>query len=193
MEQMNMNTNTTATSGAATVGSETGRVVGRYHAQYFEDGELVWELEYDNLVTDVGAKDMLDKYLAGSGYTGTFYLGLISSVSYSAVAYTDTMSSHSGWTEAGSANAPTYSQSARPTAAWSAAGGTSGSGNRSKALSSSATFSFTGSGTVKGSFLSTSSTKDGTSGTLFSAGTFSGGDQVVSPGGTLQVSYTLSL
>jgi hypothetical protein len=142
---------------------------------------------YHNLVTDVGARYLLDNGLAGSAYTAAFYLGLISSTSYTAVAAADTMASHAGWLEAGSANTPVYSESARRTAAWSAAA------TRSKALSAGLVFTFTGSGTVKGSFLTTVATKDGTTGTLYSAGLFSGGDQPVVNTNTLTVSYTASL
>ncbi len=134
---------------------------------------------------------MLDNYLAASSFTQTGpYLGLISSTSYSAVAAGDTMSSHAGWLEAGNANAPTYS-STRKTCAWSAAS------SGSKALSAALSFSITGTGTVKGCFIvlgaSASSTVDNTSGTLFSAGLFSGGDKAVVNTDTLNVSYTLSV
>lgn len=144
-------------------------------------------LSAPNVVTDVGARYLLDNGLAGSAYTAAFFLGLISSTSYSAVAAGDTMASHAGWLEAGAANAPTYSEATRRTAAWSAAS------SRSKALSAGLVFTFTGSGTVKGCFLSTVNTKDGTTGTLYSAGTFTGGDQPVVNTNTLTVSYTASL
>lgn len=149
--------------------------------------EVKSEELFANLVTTVGKNFLLDNGLAGSAYTASFFLGLISSVSYTAVAAADTMTSHAGWLEAGSANAPTYSQANRPTAAWSAAA------SGSKSLSAALTFSITSAGTVKGAFLTTNSTKDGTTGTLYSAGTFTGGDKIVANGDTLSVSYTASL
>lgn len=142
---------------------------------------------FDNLVTTVGKNDALDKHLAGSAYTAAWYMGLISSTSYSAVAAGDTMASHAGWLEAGIANAPTYSQGARPTAAWSAAAA------GSKALSAALTFSITSTGTVKGCFLNSVATKDGTTGILYSAGLFTGGDKVLANGDSLSVSYSASL
>lgn len=168
--------------------SEEAHATGVYTVQCFDkDGNLKWEDTVKNLVTTVGKNDALDKYLAGSAYTAAWYLGLISSVGYTAVAAGDTMASHSGWTEAGIANAPTYSQGARPTAAWSAASA------GSKALSAALTYSITSTGTVKGCFLTSVATKDGTTGILYSAGLFSGGDKVLAAADTLSVSYTASL
>lgn len=142
--------------------------------------------EFPNLVTTAGKNFLLDNGLAGSAYTAAFYMGLISSTSYSAVAAGDTMASHAGWLEAGGTNAPTYS-GARKTAAWAAASA------GSKSLSAGLVFTFTGAGTVKGCFLTTSSAVDATTGTLYSAGLFTGGDQPVVATNTLTVTYTASL
>lgn len=155
------------------------------------DLRVLAEHEFDNVVCTIGKNLALDTYLAGSGYTVVGpYLGLISSVSYSAVAAADTMASHAGWLEAGTTNAPTYT-SPRKTAAWSAASG------GSKSLSSALVFAMTGTGTVKGCFLvygtGALSTIDNTAGTLYSAGLFTGGDQPVVNGNSLSVSYTTSL
>ena len=145
--------------------------------------EVKWTAEFQNIVTTVGKNELLDKGLAGSGYTAAWYMGLISSTSYTTgVAVGDTMGSHGGWAED-----TAYTEGARPTSAWSAAAA------GSKALSSSLTFSINGSTTIKGCFMTTIATKGGTTGVLYSAGLFSGGDKVVSSGDTLSVSYTASL
>jgi hypothetical protein len=147
---------------------------------------LKWSEPIHNLITTVGKNDLLDKYLAGSAYTATWYVGLISSTSYSAIVAADTMASHAGWLEAGAANTPTYSNSTRIVAAWSAASA------GVKALSAALGFLITGTGTVKGCFLNSISTKDGTTGTLFSAGLFTGGDKAVANTDTLNVTYQVT-
>jgi hypothetical protein len=100
------------------------------------------------------------------------------------------MSSHGTWTEGGGTNAPTYTGN-RPTVSWSSAS------SASKAPSSAPSFAITGTGTAKGVFIvygsGASATKDNTSGTLYSAGLFTGGDQGVVNTNTVTVTYTTSL
>lgn len=163
---------------------EQAQAEGRYAVECRDaSGRLKWADEIDNVVTTVGKNDALDKYLAGSAYTAAFYLGLISLTSYvSTPVAADTAASHATWTED-----QNYSQGTRPAAAWSAAS------SGSKALSAAAVFSINATTTIKGCFLITVSTKGGTTGILYSAGLFSGGDKAVSNGDTLNVSYTASL
>lgn len=172
--------------------AEQANAKGRYDVVCIgPDGKVKWRDHIDNVVCTIGKNVALDSFLAGSAYTVTGpFMGLISSASFSAVSAADTMASHAGWLEAGNANAPTYSGT-RKTAAWSAASG------GSKALSAALSFAITGTGTVKGAFMTYGTgavnTIDSTAGTLLSAGLFAGGDKIVGNGDTLQVSYSLSL
>jgi hypothetical protein len=164
--------------------SEEAHATGHYVVTCKDaEGKLKWIDTIENLVTTVGKDDALDQYLAGVGYTAAWYLGLISLTSYAAgVNVADTALSHAGWIED-----VNYSNGARPTAAWSSAAA------GSKALSSAAAFSINGTTTIKGCFLIANATKSGTSGILYSAGLFTGGDKAVGSGDTLNVSYTASL
>ena len=191
-EKMNADSAVGASVGASSGLTEQAEIHGRYTIQCFEyeGGPLLWEDTFDNVVCTGGKNLALDTILAGSGYTVVGpYMGLISSVSWSAVNAADTMSSHAGWTEAGNAHAPTFA--ARIAPAWSAASA------GSKAASSSVSFTMTGSGTLEGAFIvfgtGAVTTIDNTSGTLLSAGAFSGGAQAVSSGNVVAVSYSLSI
>lgn len=154
--------------------------------------EVKWDSLAHNTVATVGKNAMFDNGILGaSAYTkvGPF-MGLIGAVSYSAISAADTMSSHAGWTEAGTANAPTYT-SPRKTISFSAASA------GSTGPSSAPVFAMTGTGTVKGVFIACHtgavSTIDNTAGTLWSAGLFSGGDQAVVNTNTVTVTYTTSM
>ena len=150
-----------------------------------QHGRLKWRDVSSNLVTTAGKNDLLDKYLSGSSYTAAWFCGLISSVSYSAINAADTMASHAGWTEAGGTNAPAYTGS-RPALAFASASAAS------KATSSASSFTFTGSGTIKGMFGTTVATKDGTTGILYNAVLFTGGDRAVVSTDVVNVSVTYS-
>lgn len=177
---------------------ETLLAKGTYTAWCVRNGVEIWRDTIDNLVTTAGKNHMLDNYLAGSSFSqvGPF-LGLISSVGYGAgPAAGDVMTSHAGWVEAGNGtNYPLWStpaSNARATCAWAAAS------SGSKALSAALSFVIaTTGGTVKGAFLvlgtGAVATNNSTAGTLFSAGTFSGGDKVVAVADTLNVSWSLAL
>ena len=158
------------------------------------DGELKWFERIDNVVCTEGKNLGFNSFLAGSAYTVTGpFMGLISSVSWSATAASDTGAQINGsnaWKEAGGANAPTYSGN-RQTCAWAAASG------GAIALSSNLTYSMTGTGTLEGAFVLFGSgavaTKDDAHGILWSAGTFSGGAKAVGSGDSVTVSYSTGM
>ena len=144
-----------------------------------KNGNIKWVDTITNLVVDEGLEDVLDKYFKGSNYTAAHYLGLTDGTpSFQAG---DTMSSHSGWTEV-----TAYSESARPSVTWGTVSNKSVDNSSNKA-----TFSINAdSTTVGGLFLSTDSTKGGTTGTLYGGGAFDGGDKTLSNGDSLSAQIT---
>jgi hypothetical protein len=156
----------------------------------YEGGPLLWEDKIDNVVCTLGKNLMLQTALTGSAYTVVGpYMGLISSVSFTAVAAGDTMALHSGWLEAGSTNAPTFADRLAPSFGTAASGAIS--------LSTPTSFTMTGAGTLQGAFITYGTgavaTLMSTAGTLLSAGVFTAGAQPVNAANVVQVSYSLSL
>lgn len=182
MDEM-LNTNDLIAAGLTMRGGHTENVdvQGVYTAECYDAaGNLKWSETFDNLVTTVGKNDLLDKYL-GNSAAGVLYMGLKGT---GTAVIADTQASHASWLEVGLANAPTYSGN-RQTPSFSAAAA------GSKATSAAVSFTFTGSGNVFGCFLNVggSSTKDNTTGILYSAGDFAASRAVVSTD-VLNVTYT---
>ena len=173
-------------SSAAGIGSKYGesyKLAGYYHAEFRDkDGNLVWEDDIENLITTVGKNFNLDTVLSGSAYTAAWFMGLVDGASAPTYAAADTAASHAGWTENTG-----YSNVIRPAPAFSSAAA------GSKSTSAAVVFNINAAGTIAGCFLITVSTKGGTTGTLYSEGNFTGGNQAVSNGGTLSVTYTNTL
>jgi len=154
---------------------------GRFHVECFDsEGNLRWAEDADNTVVTVGKNDMEAKYFSGSTYTAAFYVGLKASVG--GISLADTMAVHSGWTESTS-----YSNSTRP--AFTA--GTP-SGGVVANTASPAVYNINATTTIYGCFVTTDSTKSGTTGTLFSVADFASSRAVLS-GDTLSVTYQLTL
>ena len=177
---------TSVTSGGVLDGQiEAG---GAFTVQCFDkDGNLKWEAEKHNLVVNVGLKDMNDKYFLGSSYTAAWFIGLYGAAASNNPAAGDTMSSHAGWVEV-----TAYSQATRPAATFGAA--TTADPSVISNSASVAVFTINGTTTVGGAFLTSNSTKGGTTGTLFSASDFTApGDRSVVSGDTLNVLYSFSL
>ena len=168
--------------------SEAIRAGGVFTVQCHDaDGNLKWEAEKHNLVVNVGLQDMNAKYFLGSGYTAAWYIGLYGAAASNNPNATDTMASHAGWTEV-----TAYSQTTRPVCTFGSP--TTADPSVATNAAAPATFNINGAVTVGGAFLTTSNTKGGTTGVLFSAADFQApGDRVVVSGDTLTVTYTFSL
>jgi hypothetical protein len=173
---------------AGTQSGEVATATGKYTVECFDkDGNLKWKAETPNLVVNVGLQYMAGSALTSTTQITTWYLGLYGAGSSNSPAAGDTMSSHIGWTEN-----TTYSNANRPTATLAAATNANPSVVTNSA--SPATFNINGTTTIGGAFLTSSNTKGGTTGTLFSAADFQApGDRSVVNGDTLNVSYSFSL
>ena len=142
------------------------------------DGNIKWEETKNNLVVTEGLNHILSSTFDGGTQITAWYVGLKSSGSVSA---SDTMSSHAGWTEP-----VPYSQSVRQTLTL----GTAASGSIDNTASK-ATFSINATATISGAFITSDSTKSGTSGLLYGVVDFSSARSVIS-GDTLEITVTLT-
>jgi hypothetical protein len=153
------------------------------------DGQVKWTDTFHNLVVNEGLQDMNAKYFEGSGYTAAWYLGLVDGTTSPSYAAGNTLASHSGWTELVPGTAYTGNRKA---VTWNS--GSPTLANPSVASNSDAPSSFgmlVNGTTVAGALLCTVSS--GTSGVLFSVGSFTGGNKSVDSGDTLNVTYQFSL
>ena len=203
MEKANLGDISTASVTRGAGSEEFLGIQGFYDVKcYDKDGNLKWEEKAPNLVTAVGKGALFDYYFGATGTgggtsSGANYLGLVGSASATANYFpSDTMTSHAGWQEVGGSNAPAYTGN-RQSPNWTAASnnGSAAGNNISSKAASALTFTFTSGGTVFGCFInsgaSASATKDtGTTGVLYSGGSFTGGSKIVASGDSLAVTYT---
>jgi hypothetical protein len=150
-----------------------------YHVECIgADGQVKWIEEVHNTVVNTGLNDVLSQYFKGSTYTAAFYVGLKDT---GTIAAADTMASHGGWTEDA-----TYSNATRPALTLGSVASQSVDNSASKAV-----FTINGTTTIYGAFVTTNSTKSGTTGTLYGAADF-GTARAVLAGDTLNVTITLT-
>lgn len=162
---------------------------GKYKVECIAaDGFVRWAEDVENLITDEGARDILDKYFSGNNYNPSFVMGLMAP---GTPAVGDTQASHPGWNEVGGANAPVYTGNRKVPIFGANASG------RTKTTSAVASFAITTAGptNVGGFFINSggSTTKDDTSGKLLSAGAFTNGTRAAYSGDTINVTYSLTL
>lgn len=145
-----------------------------------KEGNVKGEHEFPNGIVTVGINHILEtQFRAGTPIT-SWFVALINNAGFTAIPDADTMSSHSGWTELSA-----YAAGTRPS--WTAGAAAA------RAMTNSATVDFTMNATnvVKGIFITSSSTKDGTTGTLWSTATFASNASVVNSD-VLKITYTVS-
>ncbi len=154
-------------------------------------GNIKWQERVDNLVPTAGLNDVLTKYLKGSSYTATWYVGLIDNSGFGALDAGDTAAKIT----AAAPNPPTtndwaelseYDEAVRQTLTLGTA--SAGSINNSAAK---AVFTINATKTVYGGFVISDSTKDGTSGVLFGEAAFSAPRAVVDDD-TITVTVTVT-
>jgi hypothetical protein len=139
----------------------------------------LWRDEFKNIVVNQGLNDLLDVTLSGATQDTTWFVGLTDGTP--TVAAGDTLASHAGWVEV-----TAYDETNR--VAWVDAGASSQSISNA---ASPAVFTINANGTViGGAFLAGVNT--GTSGRLYAAGAFSGGDKTLADNDTLDVTATFT-
>lgn len=154
---------------------------GWVRVECVRDGEVIWVDEGPNLIVTTGRNKLLDETLAGSSYTAAWYMGLTDGTP--TVAAGDTMASHAGWAEV-----TAYDEATREALTFAAAS------SGSKATSADASFTISAnSTTVGGVFITSVSTKGGSTGVLFAAKAFTLGDRTLNDGDVLNVGYTALL
>lgn len=147
---------------------------------YSAGGILKYAGSFDNDITNAGKNALLDSFFRNQTQPATWYFGLIDNSGFTAFAAGDTMSSHSGWAES-----VVYSDSTR--IAWT----TVAAASQSISNTSVSTFNINGTATLKGIFVTSVSTKSGTTGTLWSTAAFTT-TVPVSNGDQLKITYTVN-
>jgi hypothetical protein len=145
------------------------------------DGVEKWRDKIENLVVTVGKNDMLDKYFAGSTYTAAWYMGLVDGATTPTYNAADTLATHAGWTES-----TAYSGTNRITVGWNAA-------SAGAKASTATSFTMSGTATIAGALMCQTQARATTTGILYSAGSFTGGNRAVVLNDVLQVTYTATL
>jgi len=151
---------------------------------YDKHGTLKWSQTIDNGWTNVGLQYLMDRtFKASKPSEQSYYIGLISS---SAVLNnSDTMGSHTGWTEI-----TDYSDASRP--AWGESDPALDASDNVNVVNA-ATVDFTvdaDSQVIDGAFVTTENTKGGTTGTLITTAEFASA-QSLDDNDILKVTYTL--
>jgi hypothetical protein len=174
---------------------------GKFVIEHWRDGQRINEYHFPNGINNEGKNRMLDVMFGSAGTTtqiSSWYCGLIDSVSYTALAATDTYlnlnQAGNGWveftnyTDGNNANSATTRPQWVPTAA----------SGQSKSNSTVMVYNVTAAGTVKGIFacggVAGANTKSDhtTGGVLWATALWNSGDAPVQNGDQLKGTYSIT-
>lgn len=171
-----------AVLGVNVVGLPQLPIQGKFTWKQIRNGNVIAEGEFKNGSTNVGVHALLDLYFRNSGSAAAnWYIGIIDNASFSALSATDTMASHVGWQEL-----TEYDEATR--VAWAPAA----AATRAVSNSTVRNFTFNATKTVKGIFITDTSTKGGATGVLWATGTFPSTVNVVD-NDIISITYTVSV
>lgn len=142
-----------------------------------KDGKLIGLYRIPNGIVDVGMDFLLDAMFNSGTQSALWYIGLIDNAGYSAVAASDTLASHAGWTEF-----TDYSGSRKTWGVGAASG-------RSVTNGSTVDFTISGAGAVRGIFATDQ--VSGTAPILWATALFSS-SITVAGSDVLKITYTVS-
>jgi hypothetical protein len=153
---------------------------GRFKVEHIRDGEVIGQYAMPNGIVDVGLNSLLDVYFHNQTQIATWYIGLIDNAGFTALSNSDTMSSHTGWAESTAYDEATREEWLEGAAA-----------SRSITNSTPAEFTISATTTLKGIFVTSNSTKGGTTGTLWATAAFSS-TVGVQDNDILRITYTVT-
>lgn len=155
-------------------------VAGRYEGTIIRGGKIIDEFECPNLVVNEGLDALLNIMFHGSTQITAWFIGLFEG-NYTPVAGVTAATIVAAATEC-----TAYTQSTRPAYDEAAAASQAITNSASRA-----TYTFNATKTIYGAFLTSLSTKSGTTGTLFSAAKF-GTAKNVESGDELLLTYNFT-
>lgn len=150
--------------------------------EHFREGKLLQRYVTHNDITNEGKNHILNVAFNNGTQVAnnSWFVGLVNLSSFTAFAAADTMSSHSGWLEF-----TAYTETTRRN--WNSVTATSQSTSNTTSID----FTINASGTIKGIFVTSNSTKGGTTGVLWATAPFAS-DIPVANTDQLKVTYTVA-
>jgi len=144
--------------------SENGLdIQGRFHIQLKRRGNIIFDCTIKNGVTNAAKNAILDAFFNSGTVYSNWYMGMIDNTSYSAVDATDTLQTHTGWSEFTDYNITSSGNTAyRPL--W----GQDAASSQQITNSTGVSITFTANGTIVGYFITSQLTKGNSTGLLWS-------------------------